>query len=144
MLIVNPSINRYDHRMIITTQRTPIDDHVMIIKNKPLFHHEHSMIIANEPRGFDEQTMIIINTPPTERRQPMIETEQATAKEATKRLNTLIPLSLHQNLKAHAQKKGRCHTLTSVITEVLTTYLKQPFDENGNPIVTPHFYPRIG
>jgi len=74
----------------------------------------------------------------------MIETEQATAKEVTKRLNTLIPLSLHQNLKAHAQKKGRCHTLTSVITEVLTTYLKQPFDENGNPIVTPHFYPRIG
>ena len=58
----------------------------------------------------------------------MIETEQATAKEATKRLNTLIPLSLHQNLKAHAQKKGRCHTLTSVITEVLTTYLKQPFE----------------
>jgi hypothetical protein len=88
--------------------------------------------------------MIIINTPPTDRRQSMIETEQASAKEATKRLNTLIPLSLHQHLKAHAQKKGRCHTLTSVITEVLTTYLKQPFDENGNPIVMPPFYPRIG
>jgi len=74
----------------------------------------------------------------------VIGTEQSTTKEATKRLNTLIPLSLHQHLKAHAQKKGRCHTITSVITEVLTTYLKQPFDENRNPIVTPHFYPRIG
>ena len=74
----------------------------------------------------------------------MIETEQATAKEETKRLNTLIPLSLHQPLKAHAQKKGRCHTLTSVITEVLTPYLNQPCDENGNPIVMPPFYPRIG
>jgi len=74
----------------------------------------------------------------------MIETEQSPTKEETKRLNTLIPLSLHQHLKAHAQKKGRCHTLTSVITEVLTTYFKQPFDENGNPIVMPQFYPRIG
>lgn len=74
----------------------------------------------------------------------MIETKQSTAKEETKRLNILIPLSLHQHLEAHAQKKGRCHTLTSVITEVLTTYLKQPFDENGNPIVMPQFYPRIG
>jgi len=64
MILVNPSINRYDHRMIITTQRTPIDDHDMIIKNKPLSHHEHSMIIANQPRGFDEHSMIIINTPP--------------------------------------------------------------------------------
>lgn len=144
MLIVNPSINLYDHSMITITQRTPIDDHDMIIKNKSLFHHEYSMIIANDPRDFDEHNMIMINTSPTERRQLVIETKQSTAKEATKRLNTLIPLSLHQHLKAHAQKKGRCHTLTSVITEVLTTYLKQPFDENGNPIVMPPFYPRIG
>ena len=87
--------------------------------------------------------MIMIHTP-SGRRQPVIGTEQSTTKEATKRLNTLISLSLHQQLKAHAQKKGRCHTITSVITEVLTNYLKQPFDENGNLIVTPHFYPRIG
>ena len=73
----------------------------------------------------------------------MTETGHSPPKEETKRLNTLIPLSMHEQLKAHAKKKGRCYTVTSILTEIITTYLKQPFDENGNPILMPYFPHRI-
>jgi hypothetical protein len=91
--------------------------------------------------------MIIMTNTSASRKKPVTDTTQThlipTPKEKTKRLNTLIPLSLHQQLKDHAKRKGRCHTITSVLTDIITTYLKQPFDENGNPIPQPIIYPRL-